>query len=226
MSDAEEIPVPREEPIFIVGSSGRQPVPAICVLEMTGAEVSGYWHKWNALLADFLRTSPSRPLPHPSRLVKGEYGGRLRAANPKAARALGQMYARQLTKALGEFPKLLVAHMPKRRARQEERAVLDWLCTRLAGRPSGLALIHTSRGIAWYRLTANGPDLEPLPPDSEALKALPRSAAEIELLLTPAKLGSYAAYQDRCYPHMNCRPTWLPSDLPWASERISGESFT
>ncbi|MFE4413100.1 hypothetical protein [Streptomyces sp. NPDC056821] len=225
MSNAEEIPIPCEEPVFIVGTSGRLPLRTICVLELTSAEIPKYRHRWDALLNDRLRIPTAGPLPHPSRLVKGEYDARLWAANPKAARALGHQYARQFTETLAEFPKLLITHMPKRHSRQTEQELLDWLCTRLAGRPSGLALIHTSRGITWYRLTADGPDLEPLPPESPALKALPCRATEIELFLTPAKLGAYAAYQHRCYPNMSCRPTWLPSELPWADENISGENL-
>ncbi|USQ82590.1 hypothetical protein NFX46_01690 [Streptomyces phaeoluteigriseus] len=223
MSNAEETCVPREEPVFIVGTSGRLPLRTICVLELTGAEIPRYRHKWSALLGDRLHTSTKKPIPHPSRLVKGECRLHMRAASLKAAQALGRQYARQFTEALAEFPKPLIAHMPKRRSRQADQDVLDWLCTRLAGRPSGLALIHTSRGIAWHRLTADGPDLEPLPPESPVLGALPCRATEVELLLTPAKLGAYAAYQHRCYPHMSCRPTWLPPELPWADEGISGE---
>ncbi|MFD7298596.1 hypothetical protein ACFV9W_35400 [Streptomyces sp. NPDC059897] len=223
MSNAEEIRVPREEPVFIVGTSGRLPLRTICVLELTGAEIPRYRHRWNDLLGDRLPIHAAGHLPHPSRLVKGEWGLRARAASPKAAQALGRQYARQFTEALAEFPKPLIVHTPKRHSGQADHEVLDWLCTRLAGRPSGLALIHTSRGIAWIRLTADGPDLEPLPPESPALRALPCRAAEVELFLTPAKLGAYAAYQHRCYPHMSCRPTWLPPELPWANEDISGE---
>lgn len=144
----------------------------------------------------------------------------------RAAQALGQQCARRLTKALDEFPKPLVAHMSKRHSRQAEQGMLGWLCTRLAGRPSGLALIHTSRGIAWHHLTADGPILESLPPESPALMALPCLATEVELLLTPAKLGAYAAYQHQCYPHVSRRPTWLPAELPWADEDIAQEILT
>ncbi|GHJ27157.1 hypothetical protein TPA0910_15900 [Streptomyces hygroscopicus subsp. sporocinereus] len=195
------------------------------MLELTGAEILRHRHRWNALLGDRLRIPTAGLLPHPSRLVKGEYGLRVRAASPKAAQALGHQYARQFMEALAEFPKPLIAHMPKRHSRQADQDVLDWLCTRLAGRPSGLALIHTSRGIAWYRLTADGPDPEPLPPESPALRALPCRATEVELLLTPAKLGAYAAYQHRCYPHRNCGLTWLPLEPLSADEDISGESL-
>ncbi|GHE33871.1 hypothetical protein GCM10018771_12340 [Streptomyces cellulosae] len=226
MSNAEEIPIPCEEPVFIIGTSGRLPLRTICALELTGEEIPKYRHRWDALLNDRLRIPTTGPLPHPSGLVKGEYDARLRVVNPKAARALGHQYARQFTEALFEFPKLLIAHMPKRHSRQAERDVLDWLCTRLTGRSSGLALIHTSRGIIWYRLTADGPDLEPLPPESSALRALPCPATEIELFLTPAKLGAYAAYQHRCYPNMSCRPTWLPPELPWAEENTLGQTLT
>lgn len=226
MSNTEKIRVPHEDPVFIVGASGRLPLRTICVLELTGAEILRYRHRWNTLLGDRLRIPTAGLLPHPSRLVKGEYDFRMRAASPKAAQALGHQYARQLTLALAEFPKPLIAHMPKRHSRQADQDVLDWLCTRLAGRPAGLALIHTSQGIAWYPLTAEGPDLEPLSPESPTLRALPCRATEVELFLTPAKLGAYAAYQHRCYPHMSCRPTWLPSELPWADENISGNPLT
>lgn len=226
MSNAEGIPIPCEEPVFIIGTSGRLPLRTTCVLELTGAEISKHWHRWHALLNDRLRIPTSGSLPHPSRLLKGEYDARLQTLSPKAARALGHQYARQFTEALAEFPKLLIIHMPKLHSRQAGQKVLDWLCTQLAGRPSGLALTHTSFGITWYHLTADGPDLEPLPPESPALKALPCRAAEIELFLTPAKLGAYAAYQDRCYPDMRRRPTWLPSELPWENKEISGDNVS
>jgi hypothetical protein len=226
MSNAEGITVPREEPVFIIGTSGRLPLRTICVLELTGGEISKYWHRWHALLNDRLRIPTAGPLPHPSRLVKGGYGTRLQTLSPKAARAQGHQYARQFTEALAEFPKLLITHMPKLHSRQAGQKVLDWLCTELAGRPSGLALTHTSCGIAWYHLTEDGPDLTPLPPESPALKPLPCRAAEIELFLTPAKLGAYAAYQHRCYPDMRRRPTWLPSELPWVNKEISGDNVS
>ncbi|MFF7406585.1 hypothetical protein [Streptomyces murinus] len=225
MSNAEEIPIPCEDPVFIVGTSGQLPLRTICVLELAAAEITKYQHKWNALLGDRLRIPTSGPLPHPSRLVKGEFDVRSQAVNPKAARALGHQYARQFTEALADFPKLLITHISKRHSRQAEQDVLDWLCTRLAGRPSGFALIHTSRGITWYRITADGPDLEPLPPEAPTLRALPCRVTEIELFLTPTKLGAYAAYQHLCYPNMSCRPTWLPPELPWADEDISVEIF-
>lgn len=226
MSNAEGIRIPREEPVFIIGTSGRLPLRTTCVLELTGAEISKHRHRWHTLLNNRLRVPTSRPLPHPSRLVKGEYDARLQALSPKAARALGHQHARQFTEALAELPKLHITHMPKLHSQQAGQKVLDWLCTQLAGHPSGLALIHTSCGITWYHLTADGPDLEPLPPESPALKALPCRATEIELFLTPAKLGAYAAYQDRCYPDTHRRPTWLPAELPWAKKDASGNNVS
>ncbi|MCE0445593.1 hypothetical protein LT493_12850 [Streptomyces tricolor] len=107
------------------------------------------------------------------------------ATSATAARALGHRHARRLTESLTEFPRLHVSRMTKRHARQAERDILEWQCTLLDGRPSGLALIHTSRGVLWYRLTAEGPDVEPLAPDSAVWQALPASPAEVELLLTP-----------------------------------------
>ena len=89
MSNAEGIPIPCEEPVFIIGTSGRLPLRTTCALELTGAEISKHWHRWHALLNDRLRTPTSGSLPHPSRLVKGEYDARLQTLNPKAARALG-----------------------------------------------------------------------------------------------------------------------------------------
>jgi hypothetical protein len=226
MRDAEERDVRSEEPVFIVGTSGRLPLRTICALELAGMEILRYRHKWNALLGDRLRAPAGRPIPHPSRLVKGECVARMEAVNPKAARALGHQYARQLTVALAEFPKPFIAHMSKRHSRQAERDVLDRLCNRLAGRPSGIALMHANRGITWYRLTEDGPDLDPLPPESPALRVLPCRAAEVELFLTPAKLGAYAAYQHRSYPNVSCRPTWLPPELPWADVDTSCETVT
>ncbi|MDT0609616.1 hypothetical protein [Streptomyces lancefieldiae] len=137
------------------------------------------------------------------------------------ARALGHRCGRRLAESLAESPRLHVSRLTKRHARQAERDILEWLCTLLDGRPSGLALIHTSRGVLWYRLTAEGPDLEPLAPDSAVRQALSASPAEIELLLTPAKLAAYAAYQHWCYPDPHCRPAWLPSELPWADKYLT-----
>ncbi|BAG20190.1 hypothetical protein SGR_3361 [Streptomyces griseus subsp. griseus NBRC 13350] len=226
MSNADEIRIPRDEPIFIVGTSGRLPLRTICVLELMGSEVPWYRHRWITLLGDRLRIATTEPIPHPSRIVNGKYGARTRSVNVRAAQALGQQCARRFAEALDEFPKPLIAHMPKQHSQQAEQRMLRWLCTRLAGRPSGLAVIHTSQGITWYRLTTDGPVLEPLPPESPALMALPCPAAEVELLLTPAKLGAYAAYQHRCYPHVSYRPTWLPLELPWADEDIAQEILT
>ncbi|MEU1007184.1 hypothetical protein [Streptomyces sp. NPDC005890] len=220
MSSAEEIPVPNVDPIFVIGTSGRLPLRTISALELTPMEVPGHLHKWQALLGDRLHTAKKGQLPHPSRLVKGEYDTRMAATSATAARALGHRYARRLTESLTEFPTLHVSHLTKRHARQAERDILDWLCTLLDGRPSGLALIHTSRGVLWYRLTADGPDPEPLAPDSALWQALPSSPADVELLLTPAKLAAYAAYQHWCYPDRRCRPAWLPPELLWADRYI------
>ncbi|MGW2742641.1 hypothetical protein [Streptomyces sp. NPDC001450] len=203
MSNAEEIPTPHEEPVFIVGISGRLPHRTICALELDRTEIPGHLRKWQALLGDRLHISTLGQLPHPSRLVKREYAAPMR----------------QLTKALAEFPQLHVIHMTKRPAPQAEQDILDWLCKLLDGRPSGLALIQTSRGIFRYRLTAGGPEPDPL-------WTLPHSPAEAELLLTPAKLGAYAAYQHRCYPNQSCRPSWLPPELPWADLDIPTDNRT
>ncbi|MET9382054.1 hypothetical protein ABZY09_13425 [Streptomyces sp. NPDC002928] len=226
MSNAEEIVISQEEPVFAIGTSGRLPLRSIGVLELTSAEIPDYLQRCRTLLGDRLHLPTKGQLAHPSRLVKGEYATRIEAATSTAARALGHWYARQLTDALAEFPRPLVAHMTKRHAQQAERDILDRLCTLLDGRPSGLALMHTSRGITWYRLTPDGPDPDPLPRDSPALGALPCPATEVELLLTVAKLAAYAAYQHRCYPNPNCRPTWLPLTLPWADPDYIDENLT
>jgi hypothetical protein len=222
MSHAEEIPIPHGEPAFIVGTSGRLPLRTICVLEPTDTEIPRYLHRWNALLDDRLHIPATGRLPHPSRLVKGEYPLRIKAPNLKAVRALSHQYARQFIESLTEFPKPLIAHMSKQHPQQVERDILNWLSTRLAGRPSGLALMHTSRGIAWHRLTAHGPDLDPLPPESPTLRPLPCPVTKVELLLTAAQLCAYAVYQHRCYPNVNCRPPWLPAELPGEEVEISG----
>ncbi|OYP16616.1 hypothetical protein CFC35_20655 [Streptomyces sp. FBKL.4005] len=221
MSSTEGIPTPQNDPIFVIGASGRLPLRTISALEMRHTEIQGHLHKWRALLGDRLHTATKGQLPHPSRRVKGEYDARMAATSATAARALGHRHARRLTESLTEFPRLHVSRMTKRHARQAERDILEWQCTLLDGRPSGLALIHTSRGVLWYRLTAEGPDVEPLAPDSAVWQALPASPAEVELLLTPAKLAAYAAYQHGCYPHRRCRPAWLPPELPWADRYIT-----
>ncbi|MFJ6843562.1 hypothetical protein ACIQRE_12895 [Streptomyces griseoluteus] len=227
MSNSEDIVTLSEEPIFIVGTSGRLPLRTIGVLELTSAEIPASLRKYQALLGDRLHVPTTSRSAHPSRLVKGEYAVRMAVATSTAARALGRLYARQLTDALAEFPRPpIVAHMTKRHAQKAEWAILDRLCTALDGRPSGLALMHTSRGITWYRLTPRGPGLDRLTRNSPALGVLPCPATEVELLLTVAKLATYAAYQHRCYPDPSCRPTWLPPKLRWADPDQYDEILT
>jgi hypothetical protein len=221
VSSAEEIPVPRDVPIFVIGSSGRLPIRTISALELRRTEIQEHLHKWRALLGDRLHIAKNGLLPHPSRVVKGGYDARRATTSATTARALGHRYARRLTESLAEFPRLHVSRLTKRHARQAERDILEWLCTLLDGRPSGLALIHTSGGVLWYRLTAKGPDLEPVTPDPALRQALSASPVEIELFLTLAKIAAYAAYQHWCYPDHRCRPAWLPPELPWADKYIN-----
>ncbi|MFE7117351.1 hypothetical protein ACFU99_18255 [Streptomyces sp. NPDC057654] len=219
MSSAEDLPV------YLVGSSGRLPYQTICALELANTEIPRHLHRWNTLLSD-LHIRTTGPLLYPRRLVKGGYGIHIRTATLKAAQALGRQRTGRLIEALAEFPTPLVAHMPKRHAKQAERDLLTWLCTRLAGRPSGLAVFHTSRGVKWYSLTADCPDFEPLPPGSPALETLSCHATKVEPLLTLAKLDARVIYLHKCYGGVSCRPTWLPQDLLFEYKDCSTEIYT
>jgi hypothetical protein len=203
MSNATEIPTPHNEPVFIVGASGRLPRRTICAIELEQTEVEGQLHKWRSLLGDRLNTPKLEQLPHPSRIVKREHAATMR----------------HLTGLLADFPRLHVIRMPKRHAEQSEREILNWLTKLLDGRPSGLALLNSSNGTSWHRLTAGGSN--PL-----SRWALPPCLSGAELLLTPAKLAAYAAYQHQCYPRPDCRPRWLPLTLAWADSDISSDIHT
>ncbi|MFH8748385.1 hypothetical protein ACH4GK_19000 [Streptomyces rimosus] len=218
MSTSGGLPTPRTTPIYFVGTSGRLPCRAVCVLRLTSDELLAYRHKWAALLGDRIHLPAMGPLPHPSRLVKGEYDVRMRVTTNAGAQALGRHLAALFTEALSESAEPLIAHMSKRHDQQAERDVLRWLRTQLAGAPAGLVVMHTSRGVIWYRITADDPGLETLSPDSPVLKGLPCHASEAELILTPAKLGAYAAKHHLCYPIASYRIAWLPSELLWADK--------
>ncbi|MFE2374722.1 hypothetical protein [Streptomyces sp. NPDC059398] len=88
MNIAETTRVPHEDPVFIVGISGRLPLRTMSVLELPDAELQRYRNRWNDLLADRRLLPKQGSISHPRRIVKGCFGVYPRDVNPKAAQAL------------------------------------------------------------------------------------------------------------------------------------------
>jgi hypothetical protein len=192
-----------EEPIFIVGISGRIPLRTMYAFELTGSAIPAAYRHWNTLLRDRLQLSATAAIPHPRRIVKGGHILPFPGFTATSAQAWGQHHYKQLILELSELPRPLVLHLPKQSSPQAEQSGFDALRPRLAGRYSGLVLMDHSRGITWYRLTSGSSAVEALLPDAPALKALPCLTSEAELLLAPAKLAAYDAYQRRISPSVD-----------------------
>ncbi|MGW1325052.1 hypothetical protein ACWD64_21230 [Streptomyces antibioticus] len=201
-------------PFFTVGYSGKPPERAAAVLEAPACEAPLADEQWTRLLSHHLRQHEGA-LPHASQLVKGKWPLAITSGNPRGDELLGRSTFRRLTEALpAQTGTLTAVHLGKRPAHRAVHDLLGWLCTdRLAGQPSGLAVLHTHEGLRWFGLAPTG--ATPGQPPYEWL------AATSETLLTRARLAAYAYDRYRRTDNDTDLPDWLPMRPSWVKEAIT-----
>ncbi|MET9011888.1 hypothetical protein ABZX74_13335 [Streptomyces olivaceoviridis] len=181
-------------PIFAVGLSGKPLERSAAILDLAVSEVSLAVQRFDGAMDGRLRKARERPLPHPSRLVKGEWPLRDSTGRPRPDRALGELLFRRMADILPTLPgRMTVVRLGKRHIHQALDDLLGWMCTKLLdGRPTALAVLTTPQGLRWHQLTPSGPDGKQPAPES-----IPCTAFETELLLTLARLAAYDRHLDR-----------------------------
>ncbi|MFF0460740.1 hypothetical protein [Streptomyces mexicanus] len=195
-------------PIFAVGLSGKPPEHSAAILKLASNDVPLIVQPLASILDGHLRKARESPLPHASRLVKGEWPLRISTGHPCGDRALGELLFRRIADTLPTLAGSITAvYLGKRHIHQALDDLLDWMCAKLLdGRPTALAVLTTPLGVRWHRLTPAGPDAsQPAP------KSLPCTPAETELLLTLARLAAYERHRDRL--HARSGPPGTPCFL-------------
>ncbi|GAA0902562.1 hypothetical protein [Streptomyces thermoalcalitolerans] len=182
-----------ETSILIIGMSGKLPERWAAILDLAVSEIPLVTQQLDCATGDWLKKARARPLPHPSRLVKGKWPLRVSTGSPRGDRALSALLYRRIADILSTLPRTMTAvHLSKCHIHQTPDHLLD-LCAKLLGRrPSALVVLVTSQGVQWHQLTPAGPDPQQLTPDS-----IPCTESEIESLLTLARLAAYECHRRR-----------------------------